>query len=78
MPSRAVTVKAAFAPLPDDRPKPCDGGADKASGYVLEALRWAVENGVMSGKGGGILDPHGLATRAQTAQMLKNFLNIKQ
>ena len=49
--------------------------ADKASGYALEALRWAVENGVMSGKGGGILDPRGLATRAQTAQMLKNFLN---
>ena len=48
--------------------------ADKASGYALEALRWAVENGVMSGKGGGILDPKGLATRAQTAQMLKNYL----
>ena len=48
--------------------------ADKASGYALDALRWAVENGVMSGKGGGILDPKGLATRAQTAQMLKNFL----
>ncbi len=48
--------------------------AGKASGYALDALRWAVENGVMSGKGGGILDPKGLATRAQTAQMLKNFL----
>ena len=48
--------------------------ADKASGYALDALRWAVENGVINGKGGGILDPKGLATRAQTAQMLKNFL----
>ena len=47
---------------------------DEISGYALEALRWAVENGVMSGKGGGILDPTGLATRAQTAQMLKNYL----
>ena len=26
MPSRAVTVKATFAPLPDDTQKPCDGG----------------------------------------------------
>lgn len=48
--------------------------ADQASGFVLEALRWAAENGIMSGKGGGILDPKGLATRAQTAQMLKNYL----
>ncbi len=49
--------------------------ADKASGYALAALRWAVENGIINGKGGGILDPQGLATRAQTAQMLKNFLS---
>ena len=48
--------------------------ADTAGGYALEALRWAVENGVVSGKGGGILAPQGLATRAQAAQMLKNYL----
>ena len=48
--------------------------ADKASGYALEALRWAVENGVMSGKGNGQLAPQGLATRGQVAQMLMNFL----
>ena len=47
--------------------------ADKAGGYALEALRWAVESGVMSGRGGGILDPKGLVTRAQAAQMLINF-----
>ena len=48
--------------------------AGKISGYALEALRWAVEKGVMGGTGGGVLDPQGLATRAQVAQMLKNFL----
>lgn len=48
--------------------------ADKASSYALETLRWAVENGIINGKGGGILDPTGQATRAQTAQMLKNFM----
>lgn len=48
--------------------------ADKASGFALDALRWAVENGVIHGKSGGILDPQGLATRAEVAQMLKNFL----
>lgn len=49
--------------------------ADQIGGYALEALRWAVENGVMNGKSGGVLDPQGLATRAQVAQMLMNFLN---
>lgn len=46
--------------------------ADRAGDYAREALSWAVERGVMSGKGGGVLDPKGAATRAQTAQMLKN------
>ena len=48
--------------------------AGEASGYALEALRWAAENGVLNGYGDGRLDPKGLATRAQVAQMLKNFL----
>ena len=49
--------------------------ADKASVYALEALRWTEENGIISGNGNGILDPKGFATRAQVAQMLKNYLN---
>ncbi len=48
--------------------------ASEASNYALEALRWAVENGVISGKKNDLLDPQGLATRAQIAQMLKNLL----
>ena len=48
--------------------------AGSASGYALEALRWAVENGIISGYGSGQLAPQGLATRAQVAQMMKNFL----
>lgn len=48
--------------------------ADRAGDYALPALRWAVERGVMSGKSGGVLDPQGQATRAQTAQMLKNLI----
>ena len=51
--------------------------AYKASDWAAEALRWAVEKGVLNGKGGGILDPGGEATRAETAQMLKNFLENK-
>ena len=48
--------------------------ADGISGYALDAMRWAVENGIMDGYGNGLLSPQDLATRAQVAQMLKNFL----
>lgn len=48
--------------------------ADQISGYALEAMRWAVENGIISGYGNGQVGPRGQATRAQVAQMLKNFL----
>lgn len=48
--------------------------AGEANDYAAEALRWAVSNGIMSGYGDGKLDPQGTATRAQAAQMLKNFL----
>ena len=47
---------------------------DKVSGYALEALLWAAENGIINGYGNGQLDPQGSATRAQAAQMLMNFL----
>ena len=45
--------------------------ADKASGYALEALRWAEEVGIING---GELMPQEPATRAQTAQMLMNLI----
>ena len=48
--------------------------AYRASDWALEALRWATENGIINGKGNSILDPTGQATRAETAQMLKNFM----
>lgn len=47
---------------------------NSVSDWALDALRWTVENGILSGKGGGILDPQGYATRAETAQILKNFM----
>lgn len=46
---------------------------DKVSSYALDALRWAVEKGILNGYGNGQLDLQGYATRAQAAQMLKGF-----
>lgn len=48
--------------------------ADQASGYALEALNWAVENGILNGCGNGRLDLGALADRAQAAQLMKNYL----
>ena len=48
--------------------------ADEISSWALDAMRWATGNGIISGKGNGILDPAGKATRAQAAQMLMKFM----
>lgn len=47
--------------------------AGEASDYALEALRWAVENSIIRGKDNDVLEPRGTATRAEVAQMLKNY-----
>lgn len=47
--------------------------AGQAGDYAREALAWAAESGVMSGYADGRLAPKGPVTRAQAAQMLKNF-----
>jgi len=49
--------------------------AETVSDWALNAMNWALENGVLGGKGGKILDPAGLATRAELAQMMKNFIS---
>ncbi len=48
------------------------------SGFALEALCWAVENGILNGGGAGRLGPQEQATRAQAAQMLKSFIENQE
>ena len=43
------------------------------SSWALEAMDWAVNAGLLSGTGNGMLSPAGTATRAQVAQILMNF-----
>lgn len=47
---------------------------DRVSQWARTPMSWAVENGIISGYGNGQLGPRGNATRAQVAQMLKNFI----
>ena len=49
-------------------------GSDVSS-WAIEALRWAVAEGVINGNTDGTLKPQGNATRAQVSQMLMNFVN---
>ena len=50
--------------------------ADAVSTWAVDGVRWAVANGILSGKGNNTLDPQGNATRAEVAQMLYNFSKI--
>ncbi len=43
------------------------------SAEAKDAMDWAVSKGVMKGKGNNILDPQGKITRAECAQVIKNY-----
>ena len=47
--------------------------ASDVSAWAVEALEWAVGNGLISSMGNNILAPTGTATRAQVAVILMNF-----
>jgi hypothetical protein len=51
---------------------------DRISGFALDAMSYAVSRGILSGKGGGLLDPLGAASRAEAAAILRRFLNHAQ
>lgn len=48
--------------------------SDKVNSYAVEAMRWAVGEGLISGTGAGLLAPQGNATRAQVATILMRFV----
>ena len=69
-----------FSPALSRFSTPKSGGAlrefadyEAASGWALNAITWAVNAGMLSGKDGGLLDPAGCATRVEAAQILMNF-----
>lgn len=47
--------------------------ADKISPFADDAITWATGTGILGGKGAGILDPGGKATRAEFTAMLNRF-----
>lgn len=55
-----------------------DGFSDAGSVsiWAYDALVWAVENGIVTGMGDGILAPQGNATRAQAATMFMRYMSV--
>lgn len=52
--------------------------ADQVPDWALDAIEWAVENGILTGKDGSRLDPLGEATRAEVAVLLERLWNVKE
>lgn len=54
-----------------------DGFDDKSAiaPWALSSMKWAVTQGIISGKGNGKVDPAGNATRAECAQMIMKLMN---
>lgn len=50
--------------------------AEKISAYAREAVRWAMENGILNGYEDGSLLPGGETTRAQAAAMLARYVKF--
>lgn len=55
-----------------------DGFSDNAevSAYAIDAMKWTVGNGIITGKDGNRIDPQGIATRAEVAVMLQRFIDL--
>ena len=45
------------------------------SEYARSAVAWCIENGILTGREDGSLDPHGAVTRAETAAMIVREYN---
>ena len=50
--------------------------AEKINAYAREAIRWATENGILSGYKDGSFVPQGKTTRAQAAAMLARYVEF--
>lgn len=50
--------------------------AGEITAYAKTAMAWACESGIMAGKGNGILDPRGIAARAESAKIIESFLKV--
>lgn len=72
----AMLYRYAGAPDTADLTMSAVGDANNISDYAKDAMLWATQQGIVTGKGEGVLDPMGTATRAEVATMLQRFLTL--
>ena len=61
-------------PLAMTHAEPDFTDSNKISSWAKPAIMFCTQAGIMGGKGNGILDPKGYATRAELSTMLMNFI----
>ena len=52
--------------------------AGEVSAYAVDAMKWAVGNGIIEGKSSSVLDPRGQANRAECATIITRFEKLYQ
>ena len=72
-----ATILWRYAGSPDAGEVEPFADAVDISGYALEAVDWARENGIIGGVGNNRFDPKGNASRAQVAVILYRYLSEK-
>lgn len=50
--------------------------AAEVSGYAVEAMKWAVASGIITGRENNRIAPLATSTRAEAVTMLQRFMNI--
>lgn len=53
---------------------PAFSDAEDVSEWAAEAVQWAVDEGILQGVDGKLVDPQGFATRAQAAAFMQRFV----
>lgn len=49
---------------------------DKISSYAIDSMKWAVDNNIITGLPGNLLNPDGKATRAEVSAIIMRFINL--
>ena len=72
----AILWRSAGSPMSETQSAFADQSS--ISAYAVDAVGWARESGIVSGKDGNRFDPAGQATRAETAAILMRWIAFRQ
>ena len=73
-----VTMLYRYAGSPATEYVPDYPDTAQVAGYAVDAMRWAVENGILNGTSDGLLDPYGTATRSQMAAIVMRYYALME